>query len=288
MAVGRLATVLVGAVALSISGGCGKGGRGSPTSPSGTGGGGGTPPTFTVDNSGLFSGSHPAPLVVNGVTYVYQNTGTDGTMVEASPNGLAFALTPASFPAAVSRTIVSLPGGRFRMYYFADGTTVDVRSAVSNDGLNWTVEDGTRYSDPGIGAIRAVVLPTGGYRLYYPTSAGISSAMSSDGLTFAAEGPATIPPPDSTSTWGPSAAAYLSGQFHMVLTRVPSSGATDLWHAVSTDGRNWTVDKAVLAANPGVPLNQPAWSVNGSTMRIYFRAQPPGGGNAISSGIIRF
>ena len=280
MSLGQLAAVLVGTATLSFAAACGKGG-GSPTSPSG--GGGGTPATFT-DEGVHFAGAHPAPVVVNGAIYVYQNTGTDGTMVQASPNGLAFALTPASFPAGISRTIVSLPDGRFRMYYFADGTSVDVRSAVSNNGLNWTVEDGTRYSDPGIGAIRATVLPGGGYRLYYPNGTGISSAMSSDGLTFVTEGPVMIPPPD--GTWGASAAAYVDGKFHMVLTRAPSSGSTDLWHAVSTDGRSWTVDSRALAANPGVSLNQPAWT--GSTARIYYRAQPPGGGNMIGSGIIKF
>jgi hypothetical protein len=150
----------------------------------------------------------------------YLNTGMGGTMVEASSDGVVFALTAASFPAGVSRSIVTLPDGRFRMYYFPDGTSFDVRSAVSNNGLNWTVEDGTRYSDPSIGAARAMVLPTGGYRLYCPNGTGISSAMSSDGLTFGAEGPLMIPPPDSTSTWGPSAAAYVKGQFHMVLTKV--------------------------------------------------------------------
>jgi hypothetical protein len=125
----------------------------------------------------------------------YLNTGMGGTMVEASSDGVVFALTAASFPAGVSRSIVTLPDGRFRMYCFPDGTSFDVRSAVSINGLNWTVEDGTRYSDLSIGAVRAMVLPAGGYRLY-SNGTGISSAMSSDGLTFGAEGPVMIPPPD--------------------------------------------------------------------------------------------
>ena len=85
-----------------------------------------------------------------------------------------------------------------------------------------------------------------------------------------------------------SAAAYLNGQYHMVLTRVPSStNVTELWHAVSLDGRTWTVDRSVLAANPGVPLNQPAWAVNGSTARIYYRAQF-NGTNSVSSAVLTF
>jgi hypothetical protein len=254
----------------------------------GGGGGGSNSAALTPDNSAGFAGAHPAPVVINGVTYVYQNTGADGTTVQASSNGISFALTAATFPAGVSRTIVGLTDGGFRMYYFPDGTSVEVRSAISSNGLNWTVEGGTRYSDFSIGAIRATALPTGGYRLYYVTSSGISSVRSNDGLTFVAEGPATIPLPDTTSTWGPSAAAYVGGQFHMVLTKIPSSGVTELWHARSTDGRNWNVDGSALAVNPGVALSQPAWSINGNITRIYFRAQPSPGVNVVQSGIINF
>jgi len=243
---------------------------------------------LALDAGVRFAGVHPAPVVTNGLIYVYQNTGNDGLMVEASSDGLTFAPTPATYPAGVSRSIVRLPDGRFRMYYYPDGTAFDIRSAVSSNGLNWTAEGGIRYTEPGIGGLRATTLPTGGYRLYFPNSAGgISSAISSDGLTFAAEGPVAILPPDGTFTWGASAAAYLNGQFHMILTKVPSSGVTELWHAVSTDGRSWNIDRNALAVNPGVPLNQPAWSINGSVARIYFRAQPSGG-NAVSSGIVRF
>ena len=125
--------------------------------------------------------------------------------------------------------------------------------------------------------------------MYFVTisTGSIGSAMSSDGLNFVAEGVA-ITPSDGTFTWGASSAVYLNGQFHMVLTKNPSSGVSELWHAASTDGRSWNVDSRTLAANPGVPLNQPAWGINGSVSRIYYRAQPPGGGNTIGSGIIRF
>jgi hypothetical protein len=66
MSLGRMAAVLVGAAALSISGGCGKLG-GSPTSLSGWGG---ASATFVDDGPVGFMGAHPAPLVANGITYV--------------------------------------------------------------------------------------------------------------------------------------------------------------------------------------------------------------------------
>src|ERR1700738_2174905 len=176
MVPGRFEVVLVGTTLLCCAGcsgghGGGGGGGGSPTSPStGTSG---APPPFS-DEGGHFMGSHPAPIVIGGTTYIYQNTGTAGTMVEASMDGLSFAPTPAKFPAGVSRTIVPLPDGRFRMYYFPDATSADVWSAIWSDGLNWTVETGIRYSDPAAGAIRATALPMGGYRLYYPSGTGIT------------------------------------------------------------------------------------------------------------------
>lgn len=276
--------VILAVVALSLPGACtGKGGGGGgPTSPStGTSG---SPPAFS-DEGGHFSGSNPAPVVVGSVTYVYTTTASDGTMVQASSDGVTFALTPAKYPAGASRSIVVLPDGRFRMYFFPDTTSIDVQSAISTDGLNWTAEAGTRYSEPNIGGIRATALPGGGYRLYFQNASGLASAMSSDGLTFASEGPLTIASSD--GTWGVSAAIYLNGEFHMVLTKTPASGVSELWHAVSVDGRAWTVDRSVMAANPGVPLNQPAWSISGSVTRIYYRAQPPGA-NVIGSAVIRF
>jgi len=285
----RFATVVVVIASLAL-GGCFGGyssgaSGGSPTSPSGKSG---SPPVFTNGNA-LFQGMDPAPLVVGGssTTYVYVNNGSAGTSVEAAPDGLTFTAIPASYPAGFSRTIVPLTDGRYRMYYFATATSIDVSSAISSDGLNWTVEAGTRYSDPNIGKIRGVALPAGGYRLYYPNGVGYSSLLSPDGLSFTAEGPVTITPSDATFSWNVAAPAYVNGQFHMVLTRTPTStSVSELWHAVSIDGRTWTVDKSVMAADPGVPINQPAWGINGSIARIYYRAQPSGGDNVVVSAVL--
>ena len=284
----RMAIVLVGAALVFSDCLGGFNDKSSVTSPSGGGGGGGNgnPPTFTADTMSYFAGIHPAPVTVNGVTYVYVNTSADGTFVQAASNGVSFAPVTASFPAGISRTIVNTSDGRFRMYYL-DSAVVNALSAVSNDGLNWTVESGVRFSESGMGGIRAIVLPTGGVRLYFPNTAGVvRSAISSDGLTFTAEG-TTLAAPTDGSTWGASAAAFVNGQFHLILTKAPASGITELWHAVSSDGRNWTLDKSAMAANPGVSLNQPAWSINGGLMRVYFRVQLSGQ-SQISSGIITF
>jgi hypothetical protein len=281
------AAVLVATVlplfAACFGGHRGGGGGGSPTGPSRVGAS-----TTFVDEGPHFQGNQPAPVVVGGATFVYVNAGVATTSVQASSGGLAFAPTPATVPAGFSRTIVPLQDGRYRMYYFPSGASVDVQSAVASDGLNWTVEGGIRYSGPGIGSIRAVALPTGGCRLYYPDGTGITSAFSGDGLTFTSEGEVTLIAARSAYSWGPSAVAFVNGQFHMVLTGTPqATGVSELWHAVSPDGRTWTLDAGVLAANAGVPLNQPAWGINGGTLRIFYRAQP-GGSSVIGSGLVGF
>ena len=284
----RLAILLVAVTALTMATACDKlFSSKNPNSPTdGDASGANTSVTFLGDPGARFAGVHPAPVSANGLIYVYVNTGAAGVMVQASSDGLTFAPTPASYPAGVSRTIVTLPDGRFRMYYFSDATSPDVRSAVSSNALNWTVESGIRYSQSDFGGLRIAALPTGGYRLYFATGAGtVNSAISTDGLAFSAEGPVTLPAPDGTFGWGTSAVAYLGTRFHMILTKVPSSGVGELWHAVSTDGRNWTLDKSVLAVNPGMTLNQPAWSIS-ATIRVYYRASA--GGNTIASGIIKF
>jgi hypothetical protein len=266
-------------------GGGGHGGGGNGITGPSTVGTSGAPPAF-INEGGHFPGAHPAPVIVGAMVYVYQNTSNPTPSVQASADGLTFSTTPATYPVGVSRTIVPTTDGRFRMYYFADPTAIDVSSAVSSDGLTWTVEPGARYSDPNMGAIRATALPHGGYRLYWPSQAGLVSAYSADGLNFAPEGALGMPGNDSTYTWGPSTVAYVNGQYHMVMTRTPAStGMSELWHAVSADGRNWTVDKSVMAADPGTPLNQPAWAVNGTTTRVYYRAVPSN--SVIASGIVR-
>jgi hypothetical protein len=286
MVAARLVVGVAGA-ALLLSAGC-FGGKGGMTEPSTTTGVSGTPPTFVDEAGRNLAGGHPAPIIVGGTTYLYTNTGAAGTSVAASPDGLTFSNVPAKYPAGISRTIVPLGDGRVRMYYLADGASVDVSSAVSSDGLNWTVEPGTRYTDPSLGAIRAIALPSGGYRIYYPNGSGLTSVFSADGLTFTSEGPVAITQGDSTFSWGASAAAYVNGQYHMVLSRTPTStGISELWHAISADGRSWTVDRSVMAANPGLSINQPAWGINGTTARVYYRTVV-GSSSLIASGVVKF
>lgn len=88
-----------------------------------------------------------------------------------------------------------LPDGRIRLYYFDISTTRTgqksnnvIYSAISDDGINFTEEDGVRFSyadiyDPD------VINVNGTWRMYVGTgSQKVLSATSTDGLTFTYEG----------------------------------------------------------------------------------------------------
>jgi len=121
-------------------------------------------------------------------------------------SGVRIAPGPLGFIHAGSPEIVQLAGGTLRMYFTlsnSGGTTAGpIFSATSSDGVNWTLDAGTRLPAPGGNesgldarhfghSIRE--LPSGTLRMYYngfapDLSVGrVFSALSSDGLTWASE-----------------------------------------------------------------------------------------------------
>ena len=78
-----------------------------------------------------------------------------------------------------------LPDGRLRMYFYdiADRSSHKIYSAVSSDGVNFTLEPGIRFQAEKIYDPNVVLLPDGRYRMYL-NHTDIWSATSSDGLTF--------------------------------------------------------------------------------------------------------
>lgn len=72
-----------------------------------------------------------------------------GTVVATSANGLSFQqvgiLSPRNY--GVTRP-VKLSDGRFRMYAFRQPDATEFVSMVSNDGLSWVLEAGTRFTVP--------------------------------------------------------------------------------------------------------------------------------------------
>ena len=95
----------------------------------------------------------------------------------------------------VSSDVVPIPGGggRLRMYFECCPGTQEggstIRSAVSDDGLDWQLEPGERLESGGYNAPRLLHLDDGTCRLYCSDrNGGIASALSDDGgLTFRME-----------------------------------------------------------------------------------------------------
>ena len=85
--------------------------------------------------------------------------------------------------------VVDLGNSTFRMYYSVEpevvGNKLEVYSATSTDGINWTKEDGTRKTFATFPDV--MKLDDGRYRMYFQNAGVIKSAVSSDGLTFTDE-----------------------------------------------------------------------------------------------------
>ncbi|MDQ7821585.1 MAG: Ig-like domain-containing protein [Candidatus Eremiobacteraeota bacterium] len=175
-----------------------------------------------------------------------------------------------------SPTVVSLGGGRYRMYY--DAYKKDklaksnwLYSAISDDGVSWKREGLCFRSatDRDVASTASVVkTKEGKWRLYYcDTSAHTYSAISNDGKQFEAEAGTRV------EGVGADVVQLPDGKFYMVYTK-PSSAKRkpEIWSATSDDGLTWTVgDK--LATNDEEDLHDPAVAVlpNGTIMVYYAR-----------------
>lgn len=98
-----------------------------------------------------------------------------GTIVAKSDEGLRFSyLGPHPLEGWGTTAPVRIDDGRLRLYAFNQGVQDTVRSFVSANGLDWTMEDGVRLSAPSGKEITdpfVVRLTTGGWRMVYKISA---------------------------------------------------------------------------------------------------------------------
>jgi hypothetical protein len=195
------------------------------------------------------------------------------------------------FPAGIQ-----LLDGRVRLYFCklrSNSQVSDILSAISNDGLNFTVESGVRINATGgnLADSRSVCFPTivrlgdGTYRLYFnginstnltpvgPSASGmwrIFTAISSDGLAFTHFAAAIDP--------GNPAWNYLNGDMRAAMPTArllpdgkiriyylatgtgpgwPSGGSVRSEGAVSSDGVHFTWEGALQFQPPGGPQSPP-------------------------------
>jgi hypothetical protein len=175
---------------------------------------------------------------------------------------------------------IQLKDGRWRMFMFAGDA---YRSAVSSDGLSFTMEDGTRLPS-GSGHIRVLRLADDRVRAYFISRNGISSAISSDeGLTFVTEDGERVNAGSfgASQLSGCSIARLRDGTYRMYFSDLPIPGAGVQPHrtfsASSADLLNWTPDSGVRIGPGAATLTNAAEhpsafaNSDGSISLFYFR-----------------
>ena len=159
--------------------------------------------------------------------------------------------------------VIDLGNEKFRMYYSASpeaGGNLELYSAISNDGITWTKEDGIRKEFSTFPDV--VKLSDGRYRLYFQNMGAIKSAVSTDGLSWKDEPGVRIDKNESgfaLENVGAGSTVILSdGSFVMVYRgtenkpygtkKLPNNFTTYYFYATSKDGLKF--DKKGLAIDP--------------------------------------
>ena len=178
----------------------------------------------------------PAPTVTTSVW-----TKEDGIRLQPSDAGLESGSVVADI------SVIKLSDDTYRAYF---AINEGIRSATSNDGLTFTVEDGFRLPE-GYGMPRVVRLSDGRYRLFAIVSDGIASAVSDDGLEFTVEEGTRIKASDFgvEQLSGGSLVELDDGTYRMYFSDLPKPGEGvknhQIFSATSSDMLTWTAETGV-------------------------------------------
>lgn len=183
----------------------------------------------------------------------------------------------------VSSEVVPLAdSGRLRMYYeCCDGTQSQqnsIRSAISDDGLQWAVETGIRFelSQCNVSSPRILFLDDGRCRLYCSERGkGIISAVSDDdGLTFEVEPGIRVAADQQFDRYTAFASEILrlhDGGYRMYYAGYGAPTRADILTAVSADGLDWQ-----KASQPVLTPGSATWdAVKRSEMCVMWNRQGP-------------
>ena len=215
--------------------------------------------TINIENSGQNEEAVPE-------TSEDLDSETDNTQVESVEKTLSFSWKKDSGSRTVDGSVPfvhKLNDGKVRLYYCKDN---GILSAVSNDGLTFTKEQGVRVS-PGTGFETIVCdptivdLPDGKMRMYYKGANSMNpgpgqsihkiySAISSDGLTFQKEGLRIDSETNGDNGWAsvPDAIILPDGKVRMYYVT-----AAEMEHgigsAISSDGLNFVKEPGIRVPN---------------------------------------
>jgi hypothetical protein len=174
-------------------------------------------------------------------------------------------------------TTLVLNDGRYRMFLFAGQ---GYRSAISSDGLSFTMEAGNRLPN-GNGQSRVLRLTDGRVRMFHISAGGIASSISTDeGLTFIAEGQRISASTAGLSELsGPGIVRTNDGRWRMYFSELDRPGAAvvplAMKSATSVDLLSWTMDPGVRIG-PGAPTltgsaaHPTAVAESGGSVTVYF------------------
>ena len=165
----------------------------------------------------------------------------------------------------VAPEVVPIPDGssRLRMYFECcpgpQSVASSIRSAVSDNGLDWTAEPGDRLSGHGgsFNAPRVLFLDDGTCRLYCSDSVeGIVSAISEDGgFTFRLESGRRIVRElkyEALTAYAPEVLLIDGAGYRMYYAGYSDPTRTQILTAVSDDGLTWQKEAEPVIA-PGGP-----------------------------------
>lgn len=152
--------------------------------------------------------------------------------------------------------VVDISDGKFRMYYSVEpevpGNKLEVYSATSSDGINWTKEEGVRKTFATFPDV--MKLDDGKYRMYFQNAGVIKSATSTDGLNFTDEKGERIPKEEtgySLENVGAQTTTKLDDGTYLMVYRgmikepykttekLPNNNTQIFFYATSIDGLNF-------------------------------------------------
>lgn len=182
----------------------------------------------------------------------------DGGTTWTTPTSCVFTGLPSGNQRPFDPGLIQLSNGQIRMYFSSSVNNppaggVDTYSAVSTDGIHYTVEGGVRFDHASFNAIDpTVALFNGTY--YYDAwtnvmSDGAHQATSTDGLTFTTN---AMLPYDNNHLW-------LGNYMNDGSTLRFYGCGNGMWMSSSTDGVTWssyTTLAGIMGADPTVAKNQ--------------------------------
>lgn len=201
---------------------------------------------------------------------IYRATSADGVNFDTPQPVYTQPLT------MVDPFVLPIPGGLFRLYVPSEQE--GIISAVSNDGLTFTPENGVRVGFGEGGMPGALLLPDNRVRLFLNAEKdgqqGIFSMISDDGLNFTAESGMRIPASAGVIVDDAQPIRLLDGSYLMLYQMLDAEDMdqpapwtyTQLRLATSGDALNWTVNPTVIGYGGTSCIVETA----GGTLFIYY------------------